>query len=77
MNCSSLTTPLYEFETRSIALTAYAIAHGGKSRLLESGAFFVQAPWPLKEALKRFKDSPERRFDSHILSLRNLKRMSS
>jgi len=68
LNTSSATS------TRSIAVAAYALAHGGQLQGYERGEFVVTSPWPTDELLVRFSNSTERRFDVHVLRLRDFKR---
>jgi hypothetical protein len=62
--------------TRKIAVAAYALANGGTliSFESESGDFLIDSPWPWPELVQRFMGSQERRFDDHVLRLRELKR---
>jgi hypothetical protein len=63
-------------QTRSVAVAAYALAHGGQLQGYERGEFVVTSPWPVPEILVRFAKSEERRFDDHVMRLRELKRSS-
>lgn len=59
--------------TRSIAVAAYALAHGGQLQGYERGVFVVTSPWPTTELLARFSKSNERKFDVHVIRLRDFK----
>ena len=66
--------PSASTSTRSIAVAAYALAHGGQLQGFERGEFVVTSPWPTTELLARFSKSDERKFDVHVIRLRDIKR---
>lgn len=66
--------PSITTSTRSVAVAAYALAHGGQLQRYERGEFVVTSPWPTSELLAKFSKSSERKFDVHVIRLRDFKR---
>jgi len=62
--------------TRRIALAAFALHNGGELIKYERGEYFVNSPWSISELTRNYNVSKERRFDNHIIRLRDIKRGS-
>jgi len=62
-------------KTKKIAIAAFAIYKGGTFLRYEMGEFIVTSPWSISETTSLFMKSDERRFDRHIIRLRDLKRI--
>ena len=67
---------IIEIHTKKISLAAYALYNGGEFVKYEKGEFFVKSLWSIAELINRYRLSGERRFDNHIIRLRDLKRNS-
>lgn len=65
---------MFNVRTAKLGEAAYALAHGGKLVALESGVIVVSSPWPLEVLTEKYSASAERRFDRHIIHLRDASR---